>query len=89
MPSSLTRTSPNNVYGHLPGASGSLADERLLAVDESPYKGQPIAAVAAVDEGNRPRGGRLIEIEYRRASGFFRHPQGDGSRLPNIHHGGR
>src|SRR5438067_660602 len=39
---------PKNVYGHLE-ALGIPADEPLLAEDEVRYKGQPIAADAAID----------------------------------------
>src|ERR1700704_2866086 len=57
------RDVPKNVYGHLE-ALGIPADEPLLAVDEVRYKGQPIAAVAAIDEDTAREAVELIEIEY-------------------------
>jgi CO/xanthine dehydrogenase Mo-binding subunit len=42
---------PRNVYGHLEGL-GVPGDEPLLADGEVRYKGQPIAAVAAVARGD-------------------------------------
>ena len=54
---------PRNVYGHLE-ALGVPGDEPLLAEDEVRYKGQPIAAVAAEDEGTAAEAVELIEVEY-------------------------
>jgi CO/xanthine dehydrogenase Mo-binding subunit len=54
---------PRNVYGHLE-ALGVPGDEPLLAADDVRYKGQPIAAVAAVDEPTALAALELIEIEY-------------------------
>ena len=54
---------PKNVYGHLE-ALGVPADEPLLAVDEVRYKGQPIAVVAADDEGAAQAAVEAIEVDF-------------------------
>jgi CO/xanthine dehydrogenase Mo-binding subunit len=54
---------PRNVYGHLE-ALGVPGDEPLLAAGDVRYRGQPIAAVAAVDEATALEALDLIEVEY-------------------------
>ncbi|MBI4493822.1 MAG: molybdopterin-dependent oxidoreductase, partial [Chloroflexi bacterium] len=49
-----------NKYGILPVSQ----DETALAVDKVRYVGDPVAAVAAVDEETAERACRLIEVEY-------------------------
>ena len=78
---------PHNVYGHLE-ALGIPADEPLLAVDEVRYKGQPIAAVAAVDEDTAREAVDLIEIEYEERPAFFDIRKAMDADWPNIHQWG-
>src|SRR5205809_2776574 len=78
---------PHNVYGHLE-ALGIPADEPLLAVDEVRYKGQPIAAVAAVDEDTAREAVSLIEIEYEERPAFFDMRKAMDPDWPQIHQWG-
>src|SRR5947208_9588295 len=78
---------PHNVYGHLE-ARGIPADEPLLAVDEVRYKGQPIAAVAAVDEDTAREGVVLIGIEYEERPAFFDIRKALDPDWPQIHQWG-
>ena len=64
------------------------ADEPLLAVDEVRYKGQPIAAVAAVDEETAREAVDLIEIEYEERPAFFDIRKAMDADWPNIHQWG-
>jgi CO/xanthine dehydrogenase Mo-binding subunit len=57
------RDVPKNVHGHLEGL-GVPGDEPLLAEDEVRYKGQPIVAVAAVDEATALEALELVDVEY-------------------------
>ena len=54
---------PHNVYGHLE-ALGVPADEPLLAESDVRWKGQPIAAVAAVSEEVAQAAVEAIEVTY-------------------------
>jgi 4-hydroxybenzoyl-CoA reductase alpha subunit len=56
----LTGTDLPAKYGILPVSQ----DERALAVDKVRYVGDPVAAVAAVDERTADEALRLIEVEY-------------------------
>src|SRR5947207_2660917 len=78
---------PHNVYGHLE-ALGIPADEPLLAMDEVRYKGQPIAAVAAVDEDTAREAVSLIEIEYEERPAFFDMRKAMDPDSPQIHQWG-
>src|SRR6266511_2931236 len=78
---------PHNVYGHLE-ALGIPADEPLLAMDDVRYKGQPIAAVAAVDEDTARSAVDLIEIEYEEKPAFFDMRKAMDPDWPKIHHWG-
>ena len=62
-------------YGHL-SALGIPADEPLLAKDDVRYKGQPIAVVAAEDEETAQAAVEAIELDFERAAGAPRRPQG-------------
>jgi CO/xanthine dehydrogenase Mo-binding subunit len=75
---------PKNVYGHLEGL-GVPADEPLLAEDEVRYKGQPIAAVAAVDEETAREAVELIEIEYEEREPVFDMRKAFDPESPRIH----
>ena len=64
------RDVPKNVHGHLEGL-GVPGDEPLLAVDEVRYRGQPILAVAAVDEETALEAVDLIQVEYEEREAVF------------------
>ena len=78
---------PKNVYGHLE-ALGIPADEPLLAEDDVRYKGQPIAAVAAIDEDTALEAIDRIEIEYEERPAFFDIRKAFDADWPTIHHWG-
>jgi CO/xanthine dehydrogenase Mo-binding subunit len=78
---------PKNVYGHLEGL-GIPADEPLLAEDDVRYKGQPIAAVAAVDEATAREAIDRIEIEFEERPAFFDIRKAFDSDWPTIHQWG-
>jgi CO/xanthine dehydrogenase Mo-binding subunit len=75
---------PKNVHGHLEGL-GVPGDEPLLAEDEVRYKGQPIAAVAAVDEETALQAVELIEIEYEEREPLFDLRKAFDPESPRIH----
>src|SRR5205807_2596251 len=81
------RDVPKNVYGHLE-ALGIPADEPLLAQDDVRYRGQPIAAVAAVDEDTAREAVDLIEIEYEERPAFFDIRKALDPDWPKIHQWG-
>jgi 4-hydroxybenzoyl-CoA reductase subunit alpha len=69
-------------YGILPVSQ----DERVLAVDKVRYVGDPIAAVAAVDERTADEALRLIDVEYEDLPPVLTiadalAPKGDGDRI--------
>jgi CO/xanthine dehydrogenase Mo-binding subunit len=64
------RDVPKSVHGHLEGL-GVPGDEPLLAEDEVRYKGQPIVALAAVDEETALEALDLIEVEYEEREPVF------------------
>src|SRR3954452_22318510 len=74
---------PKNVYGHLE-ALGIPADEPLLAADDIRYKGQPIAAVAAVDDDTARAAIDAIEIEFEERPAFFDIRKAVDGRLPAL-----
>ena len=78
---------PKNVYGHLE-ALGIPADEPLLAEDEVRYKGQPIAAVAAIDEDTAREALESIEIEYEERPAFFDIRKAFDPDWPDMHQWG-
>jgi CO/xanthine dehydrogenase Mo-binding subunit len=78
---------PKNVYGHLE-ALGIPADEPLLASDDVRYKGQPIVAVAAVDEDTARQALDLIKIEYEERPAFFDIRKAMDPDWPAIHQWG-
>src|SRR5204862_270653 len=69
-------------------ALGLPADAPLLAADEVRYKGQPIAAVAAVDEDTAREAVSLIEIEYEERPAFFDMRKAMDPDWPQIHQWG-
>lgn len=78
----LTGTDLPVKYGILPVSQ----DERALALDKVRYVGDPIAAVAAVDERTADEALRLIEVEYEDLPAVLSvqealAPVGDGDRI--------
>ena len=63
-------------FGVLPIARS----EHPLARDKVRYKGEPVAAVAAIDEATAEQAIRLITHEGARAAGLFHGRRGDGPR---------
>src|SRR5918912_2364237 len=78
---------PKNVYGHLE-ALGIPADEPLLAVDDVRYKGQPIAAVAAIDADTAREAVDAIEVEFEERPAFFDMRTALDDAWPTIHQWG-
>src|SRR3954452_24189955 len=78
---------PKNVYGHLE-ALGIPADEPLLAADDVRYNGQPIAAVAAVDDDTARAAIDAIEIEFEERPAFFDIRKALDDDWPTIHEWG-
>jgi CO/xanthine dehydrogenase Mo-binding subunit len=75
---------PKNVHGHLEGL-GVPGDEPLLAEDEVRYKGQPIVAVAAVDEETALEALALIEVDYEEREPLFDLRNAFDPESPRIH----
>jgi CO/xanthine dehydrogenase Mo-binding subunit len=75
---------PRNVYGHLE-ALGIPADEPLLAVDETRYRGQPIAVVAAESEEAAQEAVQAIEIDLEEREALFDIRQAFDPDAPKIH----
>jgi CO/xanthine dehydrogenase Mo-binding subunit len=78
---------PLNVYGHL-SALGIPADEPLLAENDVRYKGQPIAVVAAEDEGTARAGVEAIEIDFEERPTLFDMRKAADPDAPVIHQWG-
>jgi 4-hydroxybenzoyl-CoA reductase subunit alpha len=77
-------------YGILPVSQ----DETALATDRVRYAGEPVAAVAAVDEETAERALRLIEVDYEPLPGVMSIEEAldpaaevvhDGRKGPNVH----
>lgn len=49
----------------------SVKDEQMFASGKIRYAGEPIAAIAAVDEDTAEEAARLVEIEYEESPGVF------------------
>jgi CO/xanthine dehydrogenase Mo-binding subunit len=75
---------PKNVHGHLEGL-GVPGDEPLLAEDEVRYKGQPIVAVAALDEETALEALGLIEVDYEEREPLFDLRNAFDPESPRIH----
>ncbi len=78
---------PQNVYGHLE-ALGIPGDEPLLADGEVRYLGQPIALVAAEDEGTAMEAIEAIEVDYAEREPLFDIRKAADSNAPKIHQWG-
>ncbi|HXG76030.1 MAG TPA: molybdopterin cofactor-binding domain-containing protein [Gaiellaceae bacterium] len=78
---------PHNVYGHLE-ALGIPADEPLLAEHDVRYLGQPIALVAAEDEGLAAEAVSRIEIEFEERPALLDVRKAFDEDAPRIHQWG-
>jgi CO/xanthine dehydrogenase Mo-binding subunit len=78
---------PRLVYGHLE-ALGIPGDEPLLAKDEARYRGQPIAFIAAEDEGAAQEAVEAIEIDFEERPAFFDVRKATDPDAPKAHHWG-
>jgi 4-hydroxybenzoyl-CoA reductase alpha subunit len=68
-------------YGVLPASQ----DETALAIDKARYIGDPVAAVAAVDEATAERACELIDVEYEVLNPCLSIEDGFRDDLPKIH----
>ena len=56
---------PSRRYGY------AIEDEHIFAIDKVHYVGQPVAAVAAIDEDTAEEALSLIEVEYEELPAVF------------------
>ena len=56
---------PSRLYGY------AIEDEHIFAIDKVHYVGQPVAAVAAIDEDTAEEALSLIEVEYDELPAVF------------------
>ena len=73
-----------NVHGHIE-ALGVPGDEPLLAETHVRYLGQPIAAVAAVDEATALRATEAIEVTYKELEPLFDIRKAFDKDAPSAH----
>src|SRR2546430_17728687 len=59
------RDVPTRRYGY------AIEDEHIFAIDKVRYVGQPVAAVAAIDEDTAGEAGPLIEVGWHWGPGAF------------------
>ena len=62
-----------------------LCDEEILARSKVRYIGEPVAAVAAIDEDTAEEALDLIEVEYENLPGVFEPLEAIKDRAPQIH----
>jgi CO/xanthine dehydrogenase Mo-binding subunit len=62
-----------------------LCDEEILAVSKVRYIGEPVAAVAAVDEDTAEEALDLIEVEYESLPGVFEPLEAIKEDAPQLH----
>ncbi len=72
----VTGADCDKTFGVLPIARS----EHPLARDKVRYKGEPVAAVAAIDEATADRAVRLIKMKRARAAGLLHRRPGHGAR---------
>lgn len=63
----------------------AIKDEQIFAVDRVRYAGEPIAAVAALDEEGAEEAARLVEVEYEEAPGVFEVLEAVREGAPLVH----
>jgi CO/xanthine dehydrogenase Mo-binding subunit len=62
-----------------------IKDERIFAADRVRYAGEPVAAIAAVDEQAAEEAARLVEVEYQPTSGVFDVLEATRDGAPLVH----
>ncbi|MFC2159057.1 xanthine dehydrogenase family protein molybdopterin-binding subunit, partial [Acidobacteriota bacterium] len=62
-----------------------LCDEEILAIEKVRYIGEPVAAVAAVDEDTAEEALDLIEVEYKPLTGVFEPLEAIKEGAPQVH----
>ena len=70
---------PARRYGY------AIEDEHILAIDKVHYVGQPVAAVAAVDEDIAEEALSLIEVEYEELPAVFEAEEAIRDGAPLVH----
>jgi len=70
---------PARRYGY------AIEDEHIFAIDKVHYVGQPVAAVAAVDEDIAEEGLSLIEVEYEELPAVFEAEEAIRDGAPLVH----
>jgi len=69
-----------NYYG------AAYKDQSIVAVDEARYVGDPVAAVAAVDEGTAEEALGLIEVQYEELPAVTTIDEALSPQAPLVHH---
>lgn len=62
-----------------------LCDEEILAIEKVRYIGEPVAAVAAVDEDTAEEALELIDVEYKPLTGVFEPLEAIKEGAPQVH----
>lgn len=70
---------PDRRYGY------AVEDEHIFAIDKVRYIGQPVAAVAAVDEETADRALSLIEVDYEELPAVFEAEDAVRAGAPLVH----
>ena len=70
---------PARRYGY------AIEDEYIFAIDKVHYVGQPVAAVAAVDEDTAEEALSLIEVEYEELPAVFEAEEAIRDGAPLVH----
>ena len=72
----VTGADCDKAFGVLPIARS----EHVLARDKVRYRGEPVAAVAAVDDATARQALSLIKLKIRESAGLLHNRSGDGAR---------
>src|SRR6266850_7225138 len=70
---------PSRLYGY------AIEDEHIFAIDKVHYVGQPVAAVAAIDEDTAEEALSLIEVEYDELPAVFDAEEAIRDGAPLVH----
>ena len=62
-----------------------IKDERILVADRIRYSGEPIAAIAAMDEETAEEAVRLVEVDYEERPGVFDVLDAAADEAPLVH----
>ena len=63
----------------------AVKDEQIFALSKIRYAGEPIAAIAAVDEETAEEAARLVEVEYEESPGLFDVLEAAREGAPLVH----